>query len=774
MKSISVSRRQVLGGILAAPIVSLTACGGGGNSAASAPVGPPGSAIPAIDPVSAAAAVNAGNGGVVKPAFVYFKYDGYADKPEDVDDALPAVAANVAPTADRFAQGATCYEFEGASSRVVVDAFAGFPQQQQDFALMFWVRSSSAQRMQAIQYGPPGANGLLVQFNADCVLAVSAGAMVVAVPTGASLATVTDGNWHHIAIQRFSGSLQIFVDGILRQTGLFPAPLRASPEVVIGAGWQGAIDTVRLYNRAFPVQSIPQSVYSWTEVKPNTAPVIANVTGYFPFFGNAQNYIGYGIEGTPSNVTLTSDRYGSANAAYLFNGTNSSVTIGPGGNSTSGDFAIGFWEQSGTAGQMTAFSATSGGIDGNSLDIVFNGAAAVQVYLNGIPEPALAAGASGALTDGNWHFVFLQRAGSAMQLYIDGALAATMDNGALLFGSTSVTQVGAGSGMSAAVSNPWNGALDDVEIFDVSLTPQQIVDLLTLSYPGRDGAGALSFQGKMWLIGGWNGSYTPQTNSEVWSSVDGLNWALETIAPWERRHDAGYAVLNDKMWIVGGDRNTGHYQNQVWSSVDGVSWQQVTDDVPWANRATQYVLAFNNRLWLLGGQQIFESGVPPAPVVAYNDVWSSGDGANWVLETDSAAWSPRGMIMGAVVFGGAMWVIGGGLYDVRTFNNDVWSSPDGVNWSQIAPQAPWPPKQFHNITVFDNKMWVMAGGDPVDQGGSSDVWYSTDGSQWTQLLGNSWIPRHAASTFVHNNYLYLTGGSYTLSNNDVWKMGYAS
>jgi hypothetical protein len=224
------------------------------------------------------------------------------------------------------------------------------------------------------------------------------------------------------------------------------------------------------------------------------------------------------------------------------------------------------------------------------------------------------------------------------------------------------------------------------------------------------------------------------------------------------------------MWIVGGDKITGHYQNDVWSTADGVNWERATNQVPWANRATQYVLSFGDRLWLMGGQQIFETSLP---VVAYNDVWTSEDGVNWQQVTAAAPWSPRGLIMGSVVFQGRMWVIGGGQYDVRTFNNDVWSSADGLNWTEVLAQAPWAPRQFQSIAVFDNKLWVLAGGDAGSQGGLNDVWYSTDGAQWTQLSGTPWIARHAATTIVHDNYLWLTGGSDVSPYNDVWKLGYA-
>jgi hypothetical protein len=104
------------------------------------------------------------------------------------------------------------------------------------------------------------------------------------------------------------------------------------------------------------------------------------------------------------------------------------------------------------------------------------------------------------------------------------------------------------------------------------------------AYAPRDGAGALVFQGRMWLLGGWHPgdkTHFPRIcNNEVWSSRDGAEWTLEkpntfldanfdAAADWEGRHTAGYAVHDGKMWIIGGDANQRHYQNDVWNSDDG-------------------------------------------------------------------------------------------------------------------------------------------------------------------------------------------------------------
>src|ERR1051326_7622085 len=150
---------------------------------------------------------------------------------------------------------------------------------------------------------------------------------------------------------------------------------------------------------------------------------------------------------------------------------------------------------------------------------------------------------------------------------------------------------------------------------------------ITLEAPfaARDGAGALVFRDRMWLLGGWNPNdpvHFPRVcNSEVWASVDGLSWTLEVArAPWEGRQTAGYVVHDGAMWIVGGDANQGHYQNDVWRSADGVRWTLVNDVVPWGPRVLHHTVAHDGRIWVMGGQTIPQFAPSGAGERFYNDV----------------------------------------------------------------------------------------------------------------------------------------------------------
>lgn len=299
---------------------------------------------------------------------------------------------------------------------------------------------------------------------------------------------------------------------------------------------------------------------------------------------------------------------------------------------------------------------------------------------------------------------------------------------------------------------------------------------MTGPFAARDGAGLLALNGKLWLLGGWNPgdkvNFPKICNSEVWSSSDGLNWTeVNPEAPWEGRHTAGWVVYQDKLWVIGGDCNQHHYQNDVWNSSDGVTWTKVCDNVPWGNRALQFVFGFRGKLWAMGGQTM-PGFAPGPPETFYNDIWCSEDGANWTRVVEHAAWSPRGMSSGQAIFNDRLWIMGGGTYDTpttptRQFLNDVWSSPDGINWTCVTEHAAFPPRQYHEIAAWDGKLWVMEGY-YKDGGNRNDVWYSADGANWTELPNTPWAPRHAASLVEFNDALWMIVGNNMQP--DVWKL----
>jgi hypothetical protein len=313
---------------------------------------------------------------------------------------------------------------------------------------------------------------------------------------------------------------------------------------------------------------------------------------------------------------------------------------------------------------------------------------------------------------------------------------------------------------------------------------------MTAAFAPRDGAGALSYRGRMWFLGGWNPAKSQREffpricNNEVWNSSDGRDWTLikpntfkdsafDTKSDWEGRHTAGYAVYRDRMWIIGGDCNQGHYQNDVWNSQDGRTWTLLNPDksVPWAPRALHYTVVHDDRIWVIGGQTM--PGFAKSDETFYRDLWTTQDGVEWTqIKPTEPCWSPRGMIGGSAVMKGRIWILGGGTYDTpttksRLFHNDVWSSADGVNWTQHTKAAPWHPRQYHDVAVWDDRLWVLEGYHRKG-GNRKDVWHSADGVDWQEVANTPWKARHAASVFVHDDALWMVAGNNMQP--DVWKL----
>jgi hypothetical protein len=216
----------------------------------------------------------------------------------------------------------------------------------------------------------------------------------------------------------------------------------------------------------------------------------------------------------------------------------------------------------------------------------------------------------------------------------------------------------------------------------------------------------------MWLTGGFVGS-GPQLN-DVWFSADGVNWTCATdSAPWPARCAHEAVAFNNKIWLMGGISGSTVF-NDVWCSSDGVNWTCVADSAPWYGRLDYTMALLDGRMWLMGGMTL------SWPL---HDVWYSSDGDSWTCATATANWPGRAGLT-SVVFDNKLWVMGGYPPNPDRLN-DVWYSSDGVDWTCADSAADWRPRGWHTSLVYDNKIWVMGGDSTANSLTISDVWYSS-------------------------------------------------
>ena len=284
---------------------------------------------------------------------------------------------------------------------------------------------------------------------------------------------------------------------------------------------------------------------------------------------------------------------------------------------------------------------------------------------------------------------------------------------------------------------------------------------LNANFPPRVLFGTSVFQDKIWVIGGRvrDGDVIENRN-DIWSSEDGVTWALEVDeAPFTPRNGFKSVVFQNKLWVIGGfDITT---QNDVWSSENGIDWTLETEEANFPGLADHALVEFDNRLWIIGGISGFS---------LQNKVWSSGDGVNWVEEV-TAPFSTR--ITAAAVFDGKLWVISGSQV-TSTDLSDVWSSTNGVDWTLKIENAPFLPKSLHTVESFSNHLWVLAGESESPNPEESDfvsntVWGSMDGTEWSMAdEAMQFSARQSHQSIRFNDGILLIGGFGDDFLNDVW------
>lgn len=244
-------------------------------------------------------------------------------------------------------------------------------------------------------------------------------------------------------------------------------------------------------------------------------------------------------------------------------------------------------------------------------------------------------------------------------------------------------------------------------------------------------------------------------------------------AGWQPRDSQGELVYNDRLWIFGGWFNS--YEappRDVWSSTNGKDWKLVQPEAPWLHSDLPMSLTFDGRMWMMGG---WYNGRLEGHS-ASNAVWSSTDGVEWTQATPHAGWSPR-IAAATVEFQGKMWILGGteNYYfgDASSLKNDVWHSVDGRHWTLATEHAGWSPRAYHQAAVLHGKLYVFGGGNYVPEyEAHNDVWRTEDGVHWEQVTAAApWPPRLWFSSAVYRDRIWVLGGwsnNPSTNWNDVW------
>ena len=238
----------------------------------------------------------------------------------------------------------------------------------------------------------------------------------------------------------------------------------------------------------------------------------------------------------------------------------------------------------------------------------------------------------------------------------------------------------------------------------------------------RAGQAGLRFQEKVWLLGG---SASSDTYNDVWNSSDGLHWERVLEAgPWEKRSMFSVVDFRGTLVLLGGFLGL----NDVWTSSGGDSWSELIAEAAWSKRYGPGAVCFQDKLWVTAGLHYEQT---TGTWTLLNDVWTSSDGSSWSQVVSHAPWQGRAS-HAVIAFDDRLWVLGGSCiegtppYATTRYLNDVWHSGNGRDWTH-APNAPWAARSGHAAAVFGGKLWVLGGTKILgsDTVSLNDVWRLT-------------------------------------------------
>jgi cysteine-rich repeat protein len=269
------------------------------------------------------------------------------------------------------------------------------------------------------------------------------------------------------------------------------------------------------------------------------------------------------------------------------------------------------------------------------------------------------------------------------------------------------------------------------------------------------------FKGKMWLIGGSRGSHVSGITDFVYSSTDGRNWTLAGHLPRKLRYHKAI-VFNDKIWVIGGKDESGHYSSDVFSSSNGSSWNRI-GSLP-VGLMNHSITVYNGKIWIFGGSVPPASGRLLDAGIKSGKIFSSNNGSQW-QEVGNDALPPTGKWgeNSVIVHNGKMWFVG----------NSVYSSIDGITWqkegkalfSRVFNRYPIVGKKY--LLSFRGKLW-MIGASLNGQGyPPRTVSVSEDGIHWERVTGSDVLHygyERSQASVVFDNRMWLLGENF---NSDV-------
>lgn len=239
---------------------------------------------------------------------------------------------------------------------------------------------------------------------------------------------------------------------------------------------------------------------------------------------------------------------------------------------------------------------------------------------------------------------------------------------------------------------------------------------------------------------------------------------------WTWRDGAGLLAKDGGLYLLGGWNSEIGTTSDVWFTRDVQNWTRLTAQGPWTGRHGAGWLVHDDRLYVIGGDFL-------------SDVWSSPDGVHWTEHTEDAGFGPRyapnaASLNGELLFYNGQSPAGVGVQDLHA------SSDGGATWQQAAATPYAGRALIHGAAVSRGRVYVIGGGlkgyVPTSTWSAdttaefTDIWSSADGRAWVQESGAlGFAPRTHFAVLGTERGCYVANGSITVQANQTSEVLFA-
>jgi hypothetical protein len=229
------------------------------------------------------------------------------------------------------------------------------------------------------------------------------------------------------------------------------------------------------------------------------------LVAYYPFSGDAGDSSGNGNHGTVDGATLTSDRFGNPNQAFLFDGVNDyiSATL-----DATEEFSVACWTKSNTTDYPGTANGTAIHMENGNQAVFLLQVDATNDRMRGRTYHGDYTIYDEAQIDLEWHFWVIKKDESHFFLYKDNSV---VDSIAISLSQTA-NDLDFFVGQHEGGLRYWSGIIDDIRIYDRALAPGEIDSLYHIG--GWDTGNLITFQVDM-SVQMFKGNFDPASGDSV-------------------------------------------------------------------------------------------------------------------------------------------------------------------------------------------------------------------------------------------------------------------